>query len=73
MEFRAVCAIEFTRFAFDQLQMNVERVERIADFMRNPGSEQSQRVQPLRLDRLLFAASSFSDVAQNNRVSYLLT
>src|SRR6516164_751429 len=53
--------------------MNVERVERVSDFVRDTGSEQRQRVQALGLDRLLFAAPAFSDVTQNDRMSDLVT
>src|ERR1044071_9188070 len=49
--------------------MNVERVERISDCMRDAGSKQRQRVQPLRFDRLLFAPPAFGDIMQNNRVA----
>src|SRR5437764_8922727 len=49
--------------------MNIERVKRVADFVGNSGGEQSQSVQSLGLDRLLLGAPTFSNVAQNNRVS----
>src|SRR6267143_787668 len=51
--------------------MNVQGIEWVADFMSDAGGEQSQRVQALRLDCLLFAAPTFSDVTKNDRVSDL--
>ena len=39
--------------------MDVERVQRIADLMRHARGEQSQRLEALRLDRLLRSSGGF--------------
>ena len=53
--------------------MNVERVERVADFVCDPGREQRQRIQPFGLDCLPLRAPALSDVAQNHRVTDALS
>src|SRR5260370_14327048 len=49
--------------------MNIERVERIPDLVRDAGSKQSERVEPLRFERLLRASPALGDVAQDDRVT----
>src|SRR5207302_3808104 len=66
LKFGSVRAVSFSRFAFDQLQMNVERVQWVANLVGNAGGEQSERVEPLRFNRLLFSPAAFRDIAQNN-------
>ena len=39
--------------------MDVERIERIADLVSDAGREQSQRIETLRLDRLLRWSGGF--------------
>ncbi len=49
--------------------MDVERVERIADLVRDPGGEEGERRQSFRLDRLLGRAPVLRDVAQDHGVA----
>src|SRR5438874_4647457 len=49
--------------------MDVERVQRIADFMRDACGEKGERIEPLRLDRFFRRAPALRDVAQDNGVA----
>ena len=49
--------------------MDVERIQRVPDFVRNASREQSQRIETFRFDRLLRRATAFGDVAQNHGVT----
>ena len=60
---------KFFHLSLHQLQMDVKRVQRIADLMRDAGGEQSERVEPLRLDRLFSGAPRLGNVAQNHGVT----
>ena len=62
-------AVELFHFSLQQLQMNVERVERIPDLMRDARGQQSQRVEPLGLECLLSRTATLGDVAQNHGVA----
>ena len=48
---------QFAHFALHQLQMDVERIERVADLVRHARREQSQRIETLRFDRLLASSA----------------
>jgi len=53
--------------------MNVQRVERISDFMRHACCQQGQRIQTFRFDSLLGCAPALSDIPQDNDVANLLS
>ena len=53
-------------FALKQLEVDVQRIERIADFVGHAGGEQGQRVEPLGLDRLRLVLSVARDVAKDD-------
>src|SRR5438552_639937 len=52
--------------------MDVKRVEWISNFVSNSGGQQSERIQSLRLERLLGGAAAFCDIAQDHGVTDLL-
>src|SRR5262249_53385446 len=64
--------IQVLQAALHQLQMNVERIEWIADLVRYACCQQRQRVQTFRFDGLLGRAPALSDVTQNHDMSNFL-
>ena len=62
-------SIEFAHLPLHQLQMDVQRIERIADFMRHARGQQRERIEALRLDRFFGRAPAFRDIAQDDGVS----
>src|SRR4051812_42522038 len=50
--------------------MNVKRVQRIADFVRDARGQEGKSVEPFRLDCLFRRAAAFGDVAKNNGVPH---
>ena len=55
-----------------ELEMDVQRVQRIADLVRHARREQRQRRQLFALDRLLRGAPRLRDVAEDHRVAHHL-
>src|SRR5262245_50741240 len=51
--------------------MNMKRVQRIPDLVRNACSQQPQRIQTLRLNCLLCCAAAFGDIAQDHHMPNL--
>src|SRR5438034_9840385 len=51
--------------------MDVKRVERITNLVRNTGGEQRERMQSLRLNDLLCGAPTLGDIAQDHGVANL--
>ena len=60
------------QLAPDQLQVDIQRVQRVADLVRHTRRQQHQRVQPLRLQRLRHVLALAGYIAQNNDGTWLL-
>ena len=58
---------EFFQLALHELQMNVQRVERIADFVRDTGGEQRERLHPLAFNGFKGLLPRLGGVVQNQR------
>ena len=69
LQLALVCRrFEFFHFPLHQLKMDMEGIERIADFVGHPGGEQGKGRQTFRFDRLLGRATVLRDVAQDHGV-----
>gem|GEM_PF-904936 len=55
--------------SLEQLQMDVERIERVAEFMRHPGGQQREGGEPFGFQRLFRGAARLRDVAQDDGVA----
>ena len=54
MKFLARCVIrEFTDFPLHELEMDVKRIQRVTDFVRDSGGKQRECVEPLAFNRFL--------------------
>src|SRR5690242_11022966 len=72
LEFFAGFTSYFASLSLHQLQMDVQRVKGIAEFMGDASGEQRERVQSLALDRFFRCASALGNVAHDNGVTDLL-
>src|SRR6516165_5968221 len=59
----------FPQSAIDQLQMDIERVKWITDFVRHARGKQCQSGKALAFDRLFGHASVLGNIPQNNGIS----
>src|SRR6266536_2074506 len=59
------------RLPLHQLQMDVQRIERITNLVCNAGGEQRKRIQSLRLNNLLRGAPALGNIAQDHGVADL--
>ena len=66
LKLRLFVVMQLLHTALNQLQVNVQRVKRITDLVRNACRQQHQRIQTFRLNRLLRGAAALSDVAQDH-------
>ena len=65
----AVAGRQFAQLAAEQLEVDVERVERIADLMGHAGGEQGERVEALGLQRFLRLRAGAGEVAHQHHVA----
>src|SRR5438874_3376300 len=72
LEFFAGVTSYFACLPFHQLQMDVQGVKGVAEFMGDTSGEQRERVESLALDRFFRCASALGDVAHDNGVTDLL-
>ena len=59
--------LELLQFAFDQLQMDVQGIERISNLVRHTGCEQCQGLNAFALDSRKCLFPRFSRIVQNQR------
>ena len=71
LEFFAGFAFYFVRLSFHQLQMDVQGIKGIAQFMGDASGEEGERVQALAFDRFFCCAPALGDVAHDNGVADL--
>ena len=72
VKLRARTRRNFAQLPLHELEMDVQRVQRIADFMRHSGGEQREGGELFALNRLLRGAARLGDVPQDHRVSHHL-
>ena len=65
----AVAGRQFAQLAAEQLEVDVERVERVADFVGDPGGEQRERVEALGFQRFLRLRAGAGEVADEHHVA----
>src|SRR5690606_26366823 len=65
----AIAWLEFAKFPAEQLQVNVERVEWIADFVCDAGSEQGEGVQAFGLQRLFSLKPGAGEIANQHHIA----
>ena len=65
----AVAGREFAQLAAEQLEVDVERIERVADLMGDPGGEQGERVEALGFQRFLGLRAGAGEVAHQHHIA----